>query len=145
MKAKAENFGELDLQLTKLRGIRWLNAAQELDVTIDAAKFGNQGQWMDTNFEVRDGMRLHIDASGNVNLFPQNAGFVCGPGGILNGGKAPGTNFNAGALLGPSARAGPCSWLANIMKAALTTARASFICTSDRAPGCPMAPAVPSP
>src|SRR5439155_1402474 len=44
VKAKAENFGELDMQLAKLRGIRWLTAVQDAELTVDAGKYANVGQ-----------------------------------------------------------------------------------------------------
>jgi len=114
VKAKAENFGDLDLNLAKLRGIRWLSKNRELEITIDAAKNGIPGQWLDSGFEVHQGMRLHIVASGTVNLFPQNAGqFISGPRGWGNanngfgGQMAPGLPFATGALLGRVGSDGP--------------------------------------
>jgi hypothetical protein len=110
LKARAENFGELDLRLAKLRGIRWLGKNPEIQVTIDAAKHGIPGQWMDTGYEVHQDMRLHIVANGTVNLLPQNQGFVCGPRGFNNGQggqMAPGLPFAPGALLGKVGTDGP--------------------------------------
>jgi hypothetical protein len=104
VRAKAENFGELDLQLTKLRAVRSLTTVTEAEVTIDAAKYAQQNVvWMDTQYECRQGMRLVITATGNVNLWPQNGGFVCGPSGFdQNGGFGPGrgNQYLPGALVG---------------------------------------------
>jgi hypothetical protein len=83
IKAKAENFGEVELQLAKLRAIRSLATGLDAEATVDAGKYAVSGQWMDSGFEARDGMRLHIVASGNVDLWPQQGGrFSCGPGGF---------------------------------------------------------------
>jgi hypothetical protein len=109
IKAKAENFGELDLQLAKLRGIRSLSASAEVDTTVDATKYAVIGQWMDSGFEVREGMRLHIVASGSVNLWPQNGGFVSTPKGYTQQGfiQGPGTQHYPGTLLGRVGVDGP--------------------------------------
>jgi hypothetical protein len=102
IKAKAENFGELELQLAKLRGIRSLTGSAEVDLTLDATKYANVGQWMDSGFEVREGMRLHVEASGTVNLWPQNGGFISTPKGFTQQGfiQGPGTQHYPGTLLG---------------------------------------------
>jgi hypothetical protein len=106
LRAKAENFGELDLQMAKLRGMRSLTTMTEAEVTIDAAKYAQQNVvWMDTQYECRQGMRLVITASGNVNLWPQNGGFICGPSGFdQNGGfggpRGGGNQYLPGALVG---------------------------------------------
>jgi hypothetical protein len=113
VKAKAENFGELDMPLTKLRAIRSLTSAQqEVEVAIDAGKYAVVGQWMDSGFEVRQGMRLDITANGTVNLWPQAGGYVSSPRGFDNQGngfgpKGPGTNFLPGALVGRIGEDGP--------------------------------------
>jgi hypothetical protein len=102
VKAKAENFGELEMQVTKLRAVRSLTAFTEAEVTIDAAKYSMPNMWMDTNYEVRQGMRLVLTATGQVNLWPQNGGFICGPSGFdQNGGFGGRGNQNfPGALIG---------------------------------------------
>jgi hypothetical protein len=105
VKAQAENFGDLDLKLAKLRGIRWLAKQHETELTIDLLKNGLPGQWLDSGYEVHQGMRLHIVASGTVNLLPQNPGFVCGPKGLnanqgFGGQMAPGLPYAPGTLLG---------------------------------------------
>jgi hypothetical protein len=77
----------------------------EAEVTIDAAKYAQQNVvWMDTQYECRQGMRLVITASGNVNLWPQNGGFICGPSGFDQnggfGGPRGGNQYLPGALVG---------------------------------------------
>ncbi|HYV39152.1 MAG TPA: hypothetical protein VE988_25925 [Gemmataceae bacterium] len=114
LKAKAENFGELDIQLGKLRAIRWLTTAAELEIALDAGKYAMQGQWMATEFEVKQGMKLSITASGQVNLWPQNGGYQSGPRGWGNDGfgggggqRAPGLPYSPGTLIGKVGEDGP--------------------------------------
>jgi hypothetical protein len=109
LKARAENFGELDLNIGKLRGISWLAATPEIQVTVDAAKHCVPGQWLDTGYEVRQESQLHVVATGQVNLFPQNVGanFICNPRGIQNGQMAPGLPHPPGVLLGRIGQDGP--------------------------------------
>jgi len=112
VKARAENFGELDLQLAKLRGIRWLTAMQEAEFTVDAGKYANVGQWMDSGVEVRMGMRLSITAGGTVNLWPQGGGgYISTPrgfqGGGFGGGMQGGVNYAPGTLVGKVGEDGP--------------------------------------
>jgi len=112
VRAKAENFGELDLQLAKLRAIRWLSGVQEVVVSVDAARYAVSGQWLDSGFEVREGMRLHVVASGTVDLWPQNGGYVSGPGGFRGGPgfgvpNVKGQMHPPGTLLGRIGEDGP--------------------------------------
>jgi hypothetical protein len=112
LRAKSENFGELDLKLPKLRQIRWIGAGHESEITIDAALHGSSiNQWMETGFEVRSGVRLIISAAGSVNLWPQGPGYNCGPKGYTAAGPslglAGGQQFPAGALLGRIGEDGP--------------------------------------
>jgi hypothetical protein len=113
IKAKADNFGELELQLAKLRMIRSLSTGLDAEVTVDGAKYAVAGQWMDSGFEARDGMRLHIVASGTIDLWPQQGGrFSCGPGGFDQnagiGKKVKGGGLHLpGALLGRIGTDGP--------------------------------------
>jgi hypothetical protein len=116
MRAKAENFGVLDLQMAKLRGMRSLTTLTEAEVTIDASKYAQQNVvWMDTNYECRQGMRLVITATGNVNLWPQNGGFICGPSGFDQnggfGGPRGGNQYLPGALVGRIGESGPMFYI----------------------------------
>jgi hypothetical protein len=99
IKARAENFGELELQLGKLRSIRSLAAGQEVDVIVDAGKHATPNQWLDTGFEVTQGMKLRIVATGTIDLWPQQGGnFSCGPNGYDQQGGG-GFGKKRGALL----------------------------------------------
>jgi hypothetical protein len=109
LKAKSENFGELGLKLAKLRTMRLLNSSHETEVVVDAVRYGSAvNQWMDSGWEARSGVRLVIAASGTVNLWPQGGGYTCSPKGYgAVGPSPPGTQFQAGALLGRIGEDGP--------------------------------------
>ena len=48
---KDENFGVKDLPLAKMRNLRAMGGASlDMDVGVDASKYANQGQWMDTAY-----------------------------------------------------------------------------------------------
>jgi hypothetical protein len=119
IKAATPIFGETQLRLTDLRGIRWLGIAAEIEVTVDGAKYAAAAnEWMVTGVEVTGDDELAITASGQVDLMGNgNAQFVSGPNGTnqwggvrANVAVAPGVlnavpgAFNAaphpGALLG---------------------------------------------
>jgi uncharacterized membrane protein YgcG len=116
VKAKNETIGELNLDLAKLRLIRWLVASVETEVTVDAAKYGtNLIQWMDSGYDVEAGVPLAITASGSVDLRPGFAGkanYTCTPKGInlnLGGGGfggGGGGGFGGGGGGGGGGRGG---------------------------------------
>jgi hypothetical protein len=106
IKAKSAIFGETQLNIADLRGIRWLGLQAELDLVIDAAKYAvNAAQWMETGLELAEGDDLTITASGQVDLLV-NGQNVTGPGGNAQFGVAPGTNHPPGALLGKIGQSG---------------------------------------
>lgn len=78
VKARNETIGELSLDLTRLRLIRWTVPSIETIVTVDAAKHGSApNQWMDAGFETQPGSAIQITASGSVDL---RAGLGAGKG-----------------------------------------------------------------
>jgi len=95
IKARAEFFGELPLKPGQLVSMSWLSGAGENVVTVDAARYGSApNQWMDTGVTVEASWGLRIKASGQVDLWPQQAGqYVCGPDGL---GGAVGGNIIIG-------------------------------------------------
>ncbi len=109
IKAKNENFGELDLKVSTLRSMRVLNAGFETEVAIDAAHFGNAtNQWLDSGFLARSNERLVIIAAGTVDLWPQPGGgavYTTTPKGF-RGAVGVGQNL-PGALLGKIGDDGP--------------------------------------
>jgi hypothetical protein len=89
LKAKADDFGDLDLRPARLLAIRWLSADTRKEVVVDAPSFGGPGnnKWMATGVKVEAGVGLKITASGQVDLLPQQPGQrICGPDGNGGGG-----------------------------------------------------------
>jgi hypothetical protein len=84
---KSKIFGPAKLALHEMRTARSIGRDDNSEVTIDAAQYGkpNRTAWLDTNFEVESDNALQIEASGQVDLLPQNPGqMVCGPAGFPN-------------------------------------------------------------
>ena len=102
IKAKSSVFGETQLNVADLRGLRWMGHQAEIELTIDATKYAiNATQWMDTGIEVNLDDELTIAASGQVDLMVNGGGgYATGPTGNAQWGQAPGTNHPPGALLG---------------------------------------------
>jgi hypothetical protein len=93
LKANAELFGQVELPVARMRMMRALGAGRDVDLTIDAAKYSMQGQWMETDF-VADGFNaVVITASGMVDVWPQQGGnYITGPNGLQ--GRNMGMGFN---------------------------------------------------
>ncbi len=119
IKANNETIGDLSLELTKLRLIRWIRPTSETEVVVDAAKHGSApNQWMDSGFEFQAGGRLVITASGTVDLWPQGGGgpaYVSTPKGygqagvVFAGmpGGGGGAMYRPGTLMGRIGEDGP--------------------------------------
>jgi hypothetical protein len=115
LKARTPYFGEVQLQLTELRSMRWLGSERDAHVVVDAAKHGGQQEsWLDTEIEVVADVGLEITASGTVDLWPvpgqagvytaSPTGMLAAGGGVLivggKFGQAAGGAYSPGALLG---------------------------------------------
>ncbi len=98
--AKSAIFGESPLNVTDLRGIRWLGHMAEVEVTIDATKYAVDGmQWMDTGIEMNVDDEITVKASGQVDLMINGGGqYVTGPAGSAQWGRGRG-GHPPGALL----------------------------------------------
>jgi hypothetical protein len=101
IKVHEEYFGEAVLSLAKMRTLRALGGTpREIDVAVDASKYGNVGQWLRTDFQAVHGTELVITASGLVDLMPQQGGGgqVVGPAGLLGlrAGRMKGGGFGGG-------------------------------------------------
>jgi len=106
IKAKSAIFGETQLNIADLRGIRWMGQQAEVELTIDAAKYAvNASQWMETGIELGESDELLITASGQVDLLV-NGQNVTGAAGNAQWGQGPGTNHPPGALLGKVGQSG---------------------------------------
>ena len=96
LKGHTANFGELPLKLADLRALCASGVSKAL-IKVDAAQLGNSSEkWLDTGFDVDADTGLVILGSGQVDLFPQQAGqHVSGPDGYpgagANGRYLPGT------------------------------------------------------
>jgi hypothetical protein len=103
VKLRSAYFGVREVRITDLVSIRFLAGGGTFEVNIDAAKYANSQQWLETDIEVYEGTRLVIAATGQVDLMQDGTGqYVSGPGGYKGqampwangaaaGGKAPGT------------------------------------------------------
>jgi hypothetical protein len=81
LKVKSDHFGQATVTLSDLRSAATATAASaEVEVVVDAAKYGVNNAWLETEFTVEGEGRLKITASGTVDIFPQGGGqYVCGP------------------------------------------------------------------
>jgi hypothetical protein len=84
LKAKAELFGDVELPVARMRALRAFGGATaEVDLTIDAGTYANQGQWLQTDFEVDGRSTVVVTAKGLVDVWPQQGGqFIVGPNGL---------------------------------------------------------------
>ncbi len=74
IKAKSEYFGDVEHSLVKLRHVRVLVETRDTEVVIDAAKYGQPNQWLDTGITVESAGTLAVMASGEVELRPSMPG-----------------------------------------------------------------------
>jgi hypothetical protein len=111
IKARAEEFGDLDLRPARLLSVRRLAGDDKKEVAVDAATYGGQGdvKWFDTGVRVETDMGLKVTAAGQVDLWPQQPGqYMAGPDGQKNGvvfgpgqfARQAGTGTTGGELLG---------------------------------------------
>jgi hypothetical protein len=84
LKAKAELFGDVDLPVARMRTLRsFAHAGLDVEVIVDAARYGGQGQWLETDFQVDGRTTVQITAQGQVDVWPQQNGqFIVGPNGL---------------------------------------------------------------
>jgi hypothetical protein len=89
VKTKAEYFGEIEHKLANMRTLRaFTSSPAEVDVTVDARKFANAGQWMETSYQADGKSTILITAKGQVDQWPQQPGqYICGPAGMGGGGR----------------------------------------------------------
>jgi hypothetical protein len=99
LKARTENFGEMQFKLADLRALRSA-AISKTEVALDATQHTLQaGKWLDTGLLVEADTGLSFVATGQVDLAPQQAGqVVSGAEGFPTGGNVNG--FVVGTLLG---------------------------------------------
>jgi hypothetical protein len=114
IKVKADYFGEARLELAQMRRLRAIGVqGADIEVSVDAAKYANAGQWLDTKYQVDGRTPILITAKGLVDTWPQQPGqYVVGPSGmqaqvggrvVVMGGipqQAGGAGFVAGRKVG---------------------------------------------
>ncbi len=100
IKARSVHFGDLSLKLSELRTLHLRGGKDDVEVTVDATKYGSAAdQWLDTGTSIDSNLRLHIRGDGQVDLWPQTPGqYMTGPKGYTTAGK--GGAHMAGTLLG---------------------------------------------
>jgi hypothetical protein len=82
LKVKSGYFGEATVKLSDLRSAGTSTGSDEVEVVVDASKYGINNQWLETEFIVEADVRLKVTASGMVDVYPQAGGqYVCGPDG----------------------------------------------------------------
>jgi hypothetical protein len=84
VKAKAELFGDVSLPVARMRTMRSLaGSGLDIEVVVDAGKYANQGQWMETDFQVDGRSTISVTAKGLVDSWPQQGGqYMHGPNGL---------------------------------------------------------------
>jgi hypothetical protein len=84
IKSKTEYFGDVELSLAKMRTLRSLaGSSLDMDVAVDASKYANQGQWLDTGYAVDGRSGISITAKGIIDVWPQQGGqYFSGPNGF---------------------------------------------------------------
>jgi hypothetical protein len=107
IRAQAELFGQVELPVARMRGLRSLHGgAVAVEVTIEAGKYALNGQWLETEFEVDGRSAIVVTAKGLVDTWPQQGGqYIVGPNGL----QGRNMGFGAGAIMVPAGRkiAGP--------------------------------------
>lgn len=92
LKANADYFGDVQVQITKLRMLRSTGAPTEYTVTVDSAKYAAVGgrEWLATEYQVEAKTKLSFTATGTVDLWPQQAGgnYISTPNGYATGAAA---------------------------------------------------------
>lgn len=104
LKARTAYFGDVQLQLSEMRTMRWLAHGSEIEVVVDASKYGLvQETWLDTGIEVEAEMGLGITAGGTVDLYPIGAEigrYLVDPAGSMQWSQGRAGPYPNGALLG---------------------------------------------
>lgn len=116
LQIRSKIFGSAKLALHEIRNARGISSQDNSELTIDAAQYGkpNRSAWLDSNIDIDNENNLLIEASGQVDLLPQNPGqMLCGPTGFPNNEMSyrnpNGTTLRVsnGALLGRIGANGP--------------------------------------
>ena len=71
-KAKTPYFGEIQVALSEIRGLRSVGASTQLAFTLEAAKYAalDTSVWRDTGIDVSKDTIIEVEASGTVYIYP---------------------------------------------------------------------------
>jgi hypothetical protein len=151
LKARAEDFGDLELRPARLLAIRWLAADTRKEVVVDAGQYGGPGnnKWMPTGIKIEAQTGLKISAGGQVDLLPQQGGQrMVGPDGQSGGAAWGGRNKmmwmnnggqTGGELLGRIGDNGPIFFVGSRHSSTPKTGGQLFLMISQSPWGCPSA------
>lgn len=94
LEAKQDYFGDIKCKLADMRTLRAIGGGSlDMEFAIDASKYANAGQWMDTGYVVDGRSGLVITARGMIDVWPQQGGnYLSGPNGwqaMQRGGGMP--------------------------------------------------------
>ncbi len=151
LKAKADDFGDLELRPARLLAIRWFSGDTKKEVVVDAGTYGGPGnnKWMATGVRLEPHVGVRLTATGQVDLLPQQGGQrVCGPDGA--GGMAMGNKgvrfFNpnnggqiGGELMGRVGDSGPMFFIGSRHTLTPKTGGQLFLMIQQSPWGCPSA------
>jgi hypothetical protein len=103
-KARTSYFGEIQVALSEIRGLRSIGVTTQVAFALDAAKYAGQDQsaWRDTGIEVTKDTVIEAEASGTIQIYQGN-GYATQPDGYMSY-QPPMGQPRAGALI---ARVGP--------------------------------------
>lgn len=104
IKAKADYFGAVQLQVAQLRLLRSTDLPVEISVFVDASKYASpNNEWLATDFTLDARTRITVSATGTVNLRPNiiGAALECNANGYATAAAAAAVRVRRpGALMG---------------------------------------------
>lgn len=144
-KAKADDFGDLDLRPARMLAIRWLGGDTKKQVAVDAATYGGPGnqKWMPTGIRLEAQVAARITATGQVDLLANGGGGqrVCGPDGLGGMAFGKGRIFNngqtGGELMGRIGETGPIFFIGSKHTVTPKTAGQLYLMIQQSPWGCP--------
>jgi hypothetical protein len=112
IKARADYFGAVQLQVAQLRLLRSTDLPVEINVFVDASKYASpNSEWLATDFTLDARTRITVTAMGTVNLRPNiiGAALECNANGYATGAAAAAAvrARRPGALMGRIGDNGP--------------------------------------
>jgi hypothetical protein len=83
-KARTSYFGEIQVALSEIRGLRSIGASTQLAFTLDAAKYAalDTTVWRDTGIDVTKETIIEVEASGTIHIY-QGGGYATQPDGYM--------------------------------------------------------------